>query len=58
MGKMGLVLVGGMATGIFFTLFVEPAIYMLVPWSMRPLNWSRPDPLHGENLRVLRILLW
>jgi multidrug efflux pump len=28
--SIGLVLVGGMAVGTFFTLFVIPAIYMLV----------------------------
>jgi multidrug efflux pump len=28
--SIGLVLVGGMAVGTFFTLFVVPSIYMLV----------------------------
>lgn len=33
--SIGLVLVGGMAIGTMFTLFVVPSIYMLVAWNLK-----------------------
>ena len=43
--SIGLVLVGGMAIGTFFTLFVIPSIYMLVARDHR----SKPDAGAAEN---------
>ncbi|MBI5063008.1 MAG: efflux RND transporter permease subunit, partial [Desulfatitalea sp.] len=42
--SIGLVLVGGMAVGTFFTLFVIPSIYMLVAR-----EHARSDEADGNN---------
>lgn len=43
--SIGLVLVGGMAIGTFFTLFVVPALYVLIAKEHR----SNPDHVLSEN---------
>jgi multidrug efflux pump len=46
--SIGLVLVGGMAIGSLFTLFVIPSIYMLVAKDHSK-NRSRPEEQHSEG---------
>ncbi len=46
--SIGLVLVGGMAIGTLFTLFVIPSLYMLIAKNMGGVLDELPDDDHGE----------
>ncbi|MCG8525169.1 MAG: efflux RND transporter permease subunit [Opitutales bacterium] len=48
--SIGLVLVGGMAIGTVFTLFVVPSLYMLIAKKHREILMEEPKVLEGEYI--------